>query len=142
MVATHGVEFFYAPTRKHTWMTDFDVSSIEALPRVDVEYSYAGSEGGGGTDAKGVIVATTGFTPAERTYYDGLQKRGIVVATTFPSGDQVASPSSSRDSTPIVTIQRMLPIHARILMMLALTKSQDPRENSALLRTVLKPIQL
>jgi L-asparaginase type II len=128
VVATHGVEFFYAPTRRHTSNAEFDVTNLEALPRVDVDYSYAGSDGHGKTDAKAIIVATTGFTPAERVYYEELQKRGVLVAATFPSGDHVASPSSGRDGSPIISIQRMLPIHARILMMLALTRTQDPRD--------------
>ena len=128
VVATHGVEFFYAPTRRHTSTSEFDLSHVETLPRVDVDYSYAGSDGHGKTDARAVIVATTGFTPGERVYYEGLQKRGVIVAATFPSGDHVASPSSGRDNTPIISIQRLLPIHARILMMLALTRTQDPRE--------------
>jgi L-asparaginase type II len=128
VVATHGPEFFYSPTRRHTIMSDFDVRDLTVLPRVDVQYSYAGSEGGGGTDARAVIVATTGFDPAERLYYEGLQKRGIIVAATFPSGDHVASPSQVREAFPVVAIQRMLPTHARILMMLALTKTQELRE--------------
>jgi L-asparaginase len=128
VVAAHGPEFFYAPTRRHTIRSDFDIRSVTSLPRVDVQYSYAGAEGGGKTDARAVIVATTGLNPAERLYYEGLQKRGVIVATTFPSGDQVASPNQGREAAPIIAIQRMLPNHARILMMLALTRTQDPRE--------------
>jgi L-asparaginase/Glu-tRNA(Gln) amidotransferase subunit D len=127
IVASHGVEFFYAPTRKHTIDSDFDIRDISSLPRVDVHYSYAGAEGSGKTDAQGVIVATTGLTPPERAYYDDLQKKGIVVATTFPSGQQVSSPASPREASPI-SVQHMLPLHARILMMLALTRTHDPRE--------------
>jgi L-asparaginase len=75
-----------------------------------------------------VIVATTGFTPGERAYYEGLQKKGIIIATTFPSGDHVGSPTADRDAFPQIVVQRLLPTHARILMMLALTKTQDLRE--------------
>ncbi|PYS27161.1 MAG: L-asparaginase [Acidobacteria bacterium] len=128
VVANHGAEFFYAPTRKHTYMSEFDIRNVTILPRVDVHYSYAGSDGAGKTDAKAVIVATTGFNPAERIYYEGLQKRGVVIATTFPSGENVASPGQTRETFPLIAIQRMLPTHARILMMLALTKTQDARE--------------
>ena len=128
VVANHGPEFFYAPTRKHTYMSEFDIRNVTILPRVDVHYSYAGSDGAGKTDAKAVIVATTGFNPAERIYYEGLQKRGVVIATTFPSGENVASPGQTRETFPLIAIQRMLPTHARILMMLALTKTQDARE--------------
>jgi L-asparaginase type II len=128
VVARHGVEYFYTPVKRHTTSSEFDVRDISALPRVDIQYSYAGSEGGGKTDAKAVIVATTGLSSAERSYYDGLQRRGVIIATTFPSGDQVASPSLVRDSFPTVAVKRMLPTHARILMMLALTRTQDVRE--------------
>jgi L-asparaginase type II len=128
VVARHGVEYFYAPTRRHTTDSDFDVRDLTSLPRVDIQYSYAGAEGGGKTDAKAIIVATTGLGGAERAYYDGLQRRGVVIATTFPSGDQVASPSPVRDTSPFVAVKRMSPTHARILMMLALTKTQDARE--------------
>ena len=128
IVAREGVEFFYAPTRRHTSNSEFDLRDVTTLPRVDIQYSYAGAEGAGKTEAKGVIIATTGLGAAERTYYDGLQRRGVIIATTFPSGDQVSSPSPLRDSFPAVAVKRMLPTHARILMMLALTKTQDLRE--------------
>src|SRR5207245_2251808 len=94
VVARQGVEFFYAPTRRHTSSSEFDVSQVTALPRVDIQYSYAGTDGAGMTEAKAVIVATTGFSGAERAYYEGLQRKGVIIAMTFPSGDQVVSPSS------------------------------------------------
>src|SRR5262249_19886429 len=128
VVARHGVEYFYAPTRRHTSSSEFDVKELTSLPRVDIQYSYAGAEGPVKTDAKAVIVATTGFTPSERVYYESLQRRGVIIATTFPSGDQVGSPSVTRESFPVIAVQRMLPTHARILMMLALTKTQDFHE--------------
>src|SRR5437867_1965813 len=128
IVARHGVEFFYAPTRRHTSGSEFDVRDITTFSRVDIQYSYAGSDGGGKTDAKAIIVATTGLGGAERNYYETLQRRGVIVATTFPSGDQVASPSSIREALPIIAVERLLPTHARILMMLALTKTQDIHE--------------
>jgi L-asparaginase type II len=128
IVARHGVEFFYAPTRRHTTNSEFDVKDLTALPRVDVQYSYAGSDGGSKTDAKAIIVATTGMGSTERAYYETLQRRGVIVATTFPSGDQVVSPNLTRDVFPTVAVKRMLPTHARILMMLALTKTQEQRE--------------
>ena len=128
IVARHGVEFFYSPSRRHTTTSEFDIHDVTSLPRVDIQYSYAGSEGGGKTDAKGIIVATTGLSGAERAYYDNLMRHGVVVATTFPSGDQVSSPPGPRETSPIIAVKRMLPTHARILLMLALTKTQDVKE--------------
>jgi L-asparaginase len=128
VVATHGVEFFYEPVRRHTANAEFDVEQLTALPRVDVHYSYAGSEGAGRTDARAIIVATTGFSPGERAYYENLQKKGVIVATTFPSGDHVGSTTVDREPFPVVVVQRLLPTHARILMMLALTRTLDLHE--------------
>ena len=127
IVARHGIEFFYTPARRHSLASEFDVRDLMTLPRVDIQYSYAGAEGGGKTEAKGIIVVTTSLDPAERAYYDVLMRRGVVVATTFPSGDQVGSPTL-RDAFPVIAVKRMVPTHARILMMLALTKTQDVRE--------------
>jgi L-asparaginase len=128
VVAPQGVEFFYAPIRKHTSNSEFDVQSLTSLPEVDIRYSYAGSDGTGKLEAKGIVVVTTGFTPAERTFYENLQKKGVVIATTFPSGEQVGSAIAPRESGPTIAVERMLPTHARILLMLALTKTQDPHE--------------
>ena len=44
-VAIGGVEFFYQPVRKHTASADFDVASLESLPRVGISYSVLGCPG-------------------------------------------------------------------------------------------------
>jgi L-asparaginase len=129
IVAAHGVEFFYAPSRRHTSKSEFDIGPIHELPAVDVHYSYAGSSGGVAPDSvKGIVVATTGLTPGERTYYENLQRRGVIIAATFPSGENVASPTSVNESTLGIAVERLSPLHARILLMLALTKTNNPEE--------------
>ena len=130
IVTNTDVEFFYQPVRKHTASADFDVAEQNALPRVGISYSYAGAEGVADLEAKAIIVATTGFAPGERAYYDGLRKRGVIVATTFPSGEQVASAPQTPQSepSPMIAVKHLMPTKARILMMLALTKTQNVRE--------------
>ena len=125
IVATGGVEFFYQPVRKHTASADFDVASLESLPRVGISYSYSGAQGVADLDAKAVIVATTGFAPEEATYYDALRRKGVIVAATFPSGEQVDSSPDAPGSPlpPVVAVKHLMPTKARILMMLALTKN-------------------
>jgi L-asparaginase type II len=125
-VTSGGVEFFYQPVRKHTQATDFDVSALAVLPRVGISYSYSGAQGISDPDAKAVIVATTGFAPEEDKYYQALRKQGVIVATTFPSGEQVGvSPTSAQPALPpVVAVKHLMPTKARILMMLALTKTQ------------------
>jgi L-asparaginase len=128
IVATGGVEFFYQPVRKHTASSDFDVAAIDTLPRVGISYSYSGAQGVADLDAKAVIVATTGFAPDEDKYYESLRRKGVIVAATFPSGEQVdSSPAPSSSSLPpVIAVKHLMPTKARILMMLALTRTQDP----------------
>lgn len=129
IVASHGVEFFYEPTRRHTESSEFDLKGVAELPSVDIHYSYAGAEGGEVlAGVQGIVVATTGFAPAERTYYDALQRKGVIVVATFPSGEQVASPAQPREESGPIPVERLTPLHARILLMLALTRTKDPRE--------------
>lgn len=141
VVADRGPTFFFRPARRHGADTEFDVFAIPALPRVELVFSYPGGEGprlGEGTE--GMVVATTGFSPSEREAFAEVRRRGVVLAQVFPSGEHVASgPSGSgprptgqganaQPLPPTVAVQHLLPQKARILLMLALTKTKDPRE--------------
>lgn len=131
VVAGSGPEFFYAPVKKHTASSAFDLSEATALPRVDIAYSYAGADGLAHAGAAGVVVATTGFAPGESERYEELRRRGVVVASTFPSGEQVSSPrraDGDGDPPPVVRASHLYPTKARILMMLALTLTDSPAE--------------
>ena len=77
-----------------------------------------------------MIVATTGFTPDEDKYYRSLSQRGVIVAATFPSGEQVGVPESGtgRAGPPVIAVKHLMPTKARILMMLALTRNTTPAE--------------
>jgi L-asparaginase len=137
VVANGGPEFYYAPAKRHTHSSDFDVSSVTTLPRVGITYSFAGSDGaangGASIEDAGLVVATTGLTPGEEAYYAGLRARGIVVATTFPSGEQVAQGGrASQETNPGVSVQHLSPLKARILLMLALTRAKSGREVQAI----------
>ena len=130
VVTGDGPAFFYAPAKKHTAQSDFDVSTITSLPRVDISYSYAGADGIAHDGAKGVIVSTTGFTPGEREYYEKLRRRGTMVATTFPSGEQASSQreGAEEELPPVIRASHLFPTKARILMMLALSVTDSPGE--------------
>jgi L-asparaginase len=129
VVAPHGVEFYYAPARKHTITSDLDVSNLSSLPKVSISYSYVGAVGLADPEASGIVVATNGFTPAEEEYYRELRRQGIVVATTFRSGEQVSSPVGPSEDVPTVVVAKHLsPTKARILLMLALTRTKSSSE--------------
>ncbi len=106
----------------------------------------------------GVAVATNGMTRAESELFTALRRAGVVVVTVFAYGDNMsaardpdapraepraepraAAPGDSTpsDSTrapqpppapPMVTAQHLTPAKARILLMVALTRSKDPLE--------------
>src|SRR5215510_15938919 len=40
-----GVEIYRRPTRRHAPDTEFDISGLDDLPRVDIAYSYGGADG-------------------------------------------------------------------------------------------------
>lgn len=106
----------------------------------------------------GVAVQSNGFTRAESETFTALRRAGVVVVSVFAGGDNMsavgrggpppvtpagATPNAAppRDSTraasdstrtapvpPMVTAQHLTPAKARILLMVALTRTRDPRE--------------
>lgn len=142
VVAGNGPEFFFQPVRKHGVETEFDITTIDTLPKVELVYSYPGGEGprlGDGT--QGLVVTTTGFSPSERDAFTEVRRKGVVMVQVFPSGEHVAQafqgsgpgagprPAGSQPPLPpSVAVQHLTPQKARILLMLALTKTKDPRE--------------
>ena len=149
VIGGDGPAFFFAPVRRHGPSTEFDLTGVDSLPRVDLTFSYPGGTGQKFDPAPdGLVVATTGFTRAESATYRALRKSGVVLVTTFPSGDNVngaridppaldtfPAPVTAADSVqreerstpPSVTAQHLTPQKARILLMLALTQTKDPR---------------
>jgi L-asparaginase type II len=150
VVASQGPEFFFAPVRRFGTKSEFDLAGVDTLPRVELTMSYPGGTGQTfSTNPKGVVVATTGMTTAEGQTYRALRQTGVVVVTSFTSGENVnggggdGPPPGARaprpaggDSTaraevavpPAVTALHLTATKARILLMVALTKTKDPRE--------------
>lgn len=151
VVASDGPTFFFAPTRRRGARSEFDLRRIDALPEVALTFSYPGGTGPAfATPPVGVVVTTTGFTTAESRAYRALRNSGVVVVEVFPSGDNVNGtrqrpvrpdtvlppPVTAEDSVraeemrapPMVNAQHLTPQKARILLMLALTRTRDPRE--------------
>jgi hypothetical protein len=124
VVARHGVEYFYTPARKHSSASEFDVREVASLPRVDIQYSYAGAEG-----------RREKPKPKPSSLRRRIEcRRTRILRRPRPAGSHDRDDVSfrrpgclaehSRDAFPAIAVQRMLPTHARILMMLALTKTR------------------
>lgn len=130
------VVFYRAPLRKHTTATPFDAAQRTALPRVDIVYSYAGADGllvnavrqhrsqglvvagfGGGTLPPAVVEA------AAQAVKDGIP---VVLASRSIAGRVVMTPQKEKEG--FIVSDNLLPQKARVLLMLALTITQDRKE--------------
>lgn len=123
------------PTRAPT----FDIAGVQALPRVDIVYAYAGADGAAvdafvAAGAKGIVLAGVGrggATPGLERALRNAQKKGIIVVTgsrtgsgSVPVGDGAPfGGEPARIGAGDLTVQK-----ARILLMLALTRTSDPAD--------------
>ena len=131
------VVYYHRPDRRHTVETEFDVHSLPSLPRVDIVVSYVGADGvmiaaAAAAGAKAIVSAGTGAgrpTPAEEEALERVYKEhGVLVCLTsrVASGRVVRSPGATRRG--FVAGDNLPPWKARILMSLALTRTQDADE--------------
>jgi L-asparaginase len=131
------VKFYRRPLRAGAPDTEFNVSGLSELPRVDIVPAYAGAdaafvEAAVSAGAKGIISA--GFpsgepSPAQKTALKEAVQAGIVVVQASRSGsgrtidDKVAMRQAGFIAADSLTAQK-----ARILLMMALTVSSEPNE--------------
>ncbi len=127
------VVMYRAPLRRHTTATEFDVSGMDSLPRVDIVYCYAGSDDllinavrANGSD--GLVLAGFGggsFPPraieaATMAVNDGIP---VVLASRSPNGRVVMTPRKADQG--FIVSDNLQPQKARILLMLALTRTHE-----------------
>ncbi len=128
------VVYYHRPIRKHTVETEFDVRSMQSLPRVDVVLSYVGADGvmieaAVNAGAKGIVSAATGAgrpTPLEDEAFDRAyaEKRVLMcLSSRVASGRVVRSPGLAKRG--FVAADNLQPWKARILLSLALAKTDD-----------------
>ena len=127
------VVLYRAPLRKHTVSTPFQVDSSTVLPRVDIVYSYAGSDGMlidavVGHGSPGLVVAGFGggtFPPQVITAAARAVERGIIVvlASRSSAGRVVMTPAKEQQG--FIVSDNLLPQKARVLLMLALIQTTD-----------------
>lgn len=129
--------FYKQTTRKHTKDTEFDVSKLNDLPRVDIVYSHVNDDGkmveaAVANGAKGIVHAGTGngsiHAATEPAMYDAA-KKGIVIVrgARVPNGPTIES-TAEWDKAGFVHAGTLSPQKARILLQLGLTKTNDPND--------------
>lgn len=131
------VVYYREPLKRHTRRTEFDVSTITSLPRVDIMMFYQGApsdvlRAAVDAGAKGIIIAVAGADLTGGSLASGIayaERQGVVVvAATRTGGGRIASLSSNRTREGMIGGEDLTPLKARILLMLALTKTQAPIE--------------
>jgi L-asparaginase len=128
------VSFYYAPTRRHTFRSEFDIREINEFPRVDVIAAYVGGDATAAqacvaAGAKGLVIsgyASNGRPSADQIV--GIEKiaGGGIPVVLSNRGGRGRIPVDWND--PFIQGDSLIPHKARILLMLGLTKTNDPRE--------------
>ncbi|WP_373446997.1 type II asparaginase [Saccharibacillus sp. O23] len=136
-VVSGGNVFFYnESTRKHTTESVFDVTNLTSLPQVDILYEYQNNgsyfyNAAVAAGAKGIVVAGSGNGSMSSASSKGAAEaagKGVVVVRSTRTGSGVVTHSSSDDKAGMVSSDSLNPQKARILLMLALTKTSSPSE--------------
>ena len=94
VVDSDRVVFYRRVEKKHTADSEFDISSVTTLPRVDVILTYQGAPGdlikaAVDAGAKGIIVAGAGAGATSGTQREGINyalEKGVFVVTTTRAG--------------------------------------------------------
>jgi L-asparaginase type II len=113
----------------------FDVTAVEDLPRVDIAYVWAGADGAAidafvAAGARGIVLASVGQGNLPESLAQAAVRaaqRGVVLALSSRVGaGTVSAPADAPAS--IVGAGSFNPQRARVMLMLALTRTEDPRE--------------
>jgi len=130
------VAIYRRPTRRHAPDTEFDVRGRGDLPRVDIAYSYAGADGAAirafvAAGARAIVSASLppGVTPpAETEALQQARQGGVVVVLSSRAGSGRVLPRTSLREQGIVVADNLNPQKARVLAMLALTRTDAAAE--------------
>ncbi len=138
-----AIAYYRRPIRRHAPDTEFDIAGLDALPRVDISYSYAGGDGTAtrafvAAGAKGIISA--GFAPGmcppdEFTALTAAAAEGVTVLQCTRAGSGRTFRGSRLRQAGILIADNLNPQKARLLLALALTRTRDPEEILRMFRT-------
>ena len=138
IVAYGKSDFYNKPPWKHTTQSEFDVSNVTKLPRVDVVFAGvnmqpdlidASVEKG----AKGIVLAGVGNGNVNKASLDAAAnavKKGVVVvrASRVPMGPVGRNVEVDDDKLGFIASDELNPQKARVLLSLALLKNPQPAE--------------
>jgi L-asparaginase len=145
-VDADAVTFYRASLKRHTARSEFDVSGVTSLPPVEILYSYvqpstviAQALVAGGV--RGIVIAGTGaglISTAERQalapFVAMPERTRPVLVRSNRTGNGRVIPQRVYDAMGMVPADNLNPQKARVLLMLALTRTHDPAEIARMFR--------
>ena len=121
--------------KRHTTGSDFDVAHLDKLPKVGIVYSYSNVEADVmipflNNGYQGIIHAGVGNGNIHQNLFPMLEKarqQGILVvrSSRVPTGPTTLDAEVDDNKYQFVASQELNPQKARVLLMLALTKTKD-----------------
>src|SRR5262245_13485121 len=137
-VAYGEAEFYRGPVGRNTQDTEFPIEGITALPRVDIIMAHENMDGAlidaaAAAGAKGIVVAGVGNGNMTKPALDALAaqaRAGIVCvrASRVAVGRVGRNVELDDDALGLVASLGLNPQKARVLLRVALTKTQDVKE--------------
>src|SRR5215467_6536955 len=134
------VTFYHSSTRRHTLNSEFDITGVKTLPEVEIVYSYVDPSSAiiralitSGT--KGIVFAGSGAGSLSNSEKTGLktilsmppESRPVMVRSSRVGNGRVIA-RDEYDAMGMIPADTLNPQKARILLMLALTKTRDLKE--------------
>lgn len=137
VVNTGRIHFYSPPARRHTHHSEFSVAEMSELPRVEIVYAHAGmrrtlidaaAQGG----ARGIVIAGVGdgnLGDAALAAATEAARRGVAIVRSSRTGGGVVERNIEVDDDRrgFIVAEELNPQKARVLLMLALTRTSDPR---------------
>ncbi|WPH13498.1 asparaginase [Variovorax paradoxus] len=130
--------WFRAPVKRHTMSSEFDIDAINALPAVEIAMGYEGVssiaiDAFAKSGVKAIIHGGTGNGSVANRIVPNLQKArsdGVIVirSSRVADGFVIRNAEQPDDKYDWVVAHDLRPQKARILAMVALTKTSDTKE--------------
>ncbi|OOQ13387.1 asparaginase [Helicobacter pylori] len=127
------VRYYMQPLRKHTTESEFSILELKTpLPKVDIIYTHAGMtpdlfQASLKSHAKGVVIAGVGNGNVSAGFLKAMQEAGqmgvVIVRSSRVGSGEVTS--GEIDDKAFITSDNLNPQKARVLLQLALTKTND-----------------
>ncbi len=129
-----AIAFYRRPLRRCAPDTEFDISALDTLPRVDIAYAYAGCDGTAvrafvAAGARGIVsagFAPGGTSPDETAALKDAAARGAIVVQSTRAGSGRVFRGTKHRENGFLVADNLNPQKARILLSLALTRTSDP----------------